>query len=264
MRPYCLLLLLTLSGICWAQTPLDRSGTAYAYWGWNRAIFSNSNIHFQGAYYNFTIYDVIANDRQTPFNGNTYLNPAHATIPQYNFRIGYFLDQHYSLSFGIDHMKYVMQNMQEVLLKGNIEAEGFSGEYEEYPIVLSPEFLQFEHTDGLNYINIEYRRTDEILKWKTFSLNITEGLGTGILMPKTKTTILGKERYDEFHLSGYGINTIIGTELQFGKYFFIQSELKGGWINMPDIRTTTNEIDRANQYFWFGQANILFGSRIYW
>lgn len=261
---YILFLLLIFSTIGWAQTSSDRSGTTYAYWGWNRGAFSHSDIHFQGVNYNFTIFDVIAKDRQTPFNWNTYLNPAQATIPQYNFRFGYFLNHNYNLSIGIDHMKYVMQNNQEVLLTGTISEGTFSGEFDLSPTLLSPEFLQFEHTDGLNYVNVEYRRVDELWKWKFCSLNLTEGIGAGLLIPKTNTTLLGKERYDQFHLSGYGINTVIGTELQLGKYFFIQSELKAGWIHLPDIRTSKNEIDRAKQHFWFGQANILFGSRIYW
>jgi hypothetical protein len=32
------------------------------------------------------------------------------TIPQTNFRIGYFINDHYSIALGVDHMKYVAQN----------------------------------------------------------------------------------------------------------------------------------------------------------
>lgn len=264
MRLLPLYLIVLLNSVCWAQTSTDRSGTAYIYWGWNSGCFSNSDIHFQGSNYNFTLFDVVAKDRQSPFNWNTYLNPAHATIPQYNFRVGYFLKEHYNLSFGIDHMKYVMQSNQEVLMTGTIDSGDFTGSYDGTPITLAPNFLLFEHTDGLNYVNFEYRRSDQVLQWKKLVLNVTEGLGIGFLLPRTNTSLLGKERYDEFHLSGYGAHAVVGTELQFGKYFFIQSELKGGWINLVDIRTSTDKTDRAQQQFWFGQANILFGSRIYW
>jgi hypothetical protein len=53
------------------------------------------------------------------------------------------------------------------------------------------DFLQFEHTDGLNYVNTEFCRVDDIsglFKIKNtdkFQLNITEGLGAGLLYPKT-------------------------------------------------------------------------------
>lgn len=38
--------------------------------------------------------------------------------------------------------------------------------------------------------------------------------------------------------------------------------MKGGFINMPDIRTTELTSDHASQYFFFVQANILFGFRV--
>jgi hypothetical protein len=37
------------------------------------------------------------------------VNPARMTIPQTNFRLGYFINDHYS-SYWVDHMKYVLQN----------------------------------------------------------------------------------------------------------------------------------------------------------
>jgi hypothetical protein len=45
----------------------------------------------------------------------------------------------------------------------------------------------------------------------------------------------------------------------FFKYFFIQTELKGGYINMNDIRTTGDSRDRASQDFWFMETVIAFG-----
>jgi hypothetical protein len=33
-----------------------------------------------------------------------YINPVKMTIPQTNFRIGYFINDHYSIALGVDHM----------------------------------------------------------------------------------------------------------------------------------------------------------------
>lgn len=38
--------------------------------------------------------------------------------------------------------------------------------------------------------------------------------------------------------------------------------MKGGFINMPDIRTTEFKADRAAQHFFFWQGNILFGFQV--
>ena len=90
-------------------------------------------------------------------------------------------------------------------------------------------------------------------------INVTEGLGAGILLPKTNTRLLGKDRYDEFHVSGYGISAKVGLNFTFFKHFFIQTELKGGYIDMNNIRTTQNKADKAEQNFWFLQRIITVG-----
>ena len=91
--------------------------------------------------------------------------------------------------------------------------------------MINPDFLLFEHTDGLNYENIEVRRFDVLLGRKNISFGATEGLGVGFLLPRTNTTLMNNPRYDEFHLAGYGIGAVVGLNLTFFDYFFIQSEL---------------------------------------
>ena len=99
-------------------------GKFFFYWGWNRANFSVSDIHFTGDNYDFTLRNVKAKDRQTPFSFNDYLNPVNITIPQNNYRIGYFLKEHYTISLGVDHMKYVMVKDQTVKIDGELNHYG--------------------------------------------------------------------------------------------------------------------------------------------
>jgi len=242
----------------------DQKGKLYIYWGWNRGWYSNSDISFNGYDYDFTLSDVVANDRQTPFSLNAYFNPALISIPQYNFRIGYFIKNHYDISFGVDHMKYVVDQDQTVEISGNISGSGtiYDGVYENDQIVIEESFLLFEHTDGLNYLNVEFRRFDNIFDFNKVKINLTEGFGAGVLMPKTNATLLNNERHDEFHLAGWGMGAVVGVNISFFKWFFIQSELKGGFIHMPDIRTTIDKTDQASQSFFFSQLNIVFGATI--
>lgn len=246
----------------------DNKGKFFIFWGWNRGAYSNSTIHFKGNSYDFTLDKVVAKDRQTPWDPNIYLNPALITIPQTNFKMGYYFNDHYNFSFGVDHMKYVMVQDQTTTINGQISDPNppeFVGTYNNDDIVLTQDFLTFEHTDGLNYINLEFSRVDDLLKvfnrgMKNFEINITEGVGAGILLPKTNAKLMGNARHDAFHLAGYGLDAKIGLNLTFFRYFFIQGELKGGFIHMPDIRTTSDKSDRASQAFVFGEADFLFGA----
>lgn len=242
-------------------------GKMYIFGGWNRAHFSNSDIRFRGENYDFTLKNVVAYDRQTPFALDPYFQITKLSIPQTNLRIGYFISEHYNISFGVDHMKYVMEQNQAVKIKGKISVAGtkYDGVYNNSDIILTDDFLTFEHTDGLNYLNLAISHVDNIfdfnkLRIKNFEINFTEGVGIGALMPRTNTQLLNKKRYDQYHLAGYGLDAKIGLNILFYKHFFIQSELKGGYINMPDIRTTESKSDKAAQHFFYVQNNIVFGT----
>ena len=245
-------------------------GKMYIFWGGNRESYSSSDIHFKGDDYDFTLYDVQAHDKPQGWHLD-YANPTRMTIPQTNLRIGYFINDHYNISIGVDHMKYVMTQDQIARISGAV-----GNSYPDYAGVYLPSgnntidltdgsFLEFEHTDGLNYVNTEFCRLDDISKLfkirntDKFQINITEGVGAGILYPKTNSKLLGKERHDDFHVSGFGISAKVGVNFTFFKHFFIQTELKGGYINMNDIRTTNDPADSASQHFLFLQRIIAFG-----
>ncbi len=241
---------------------MNNKGKFYVYWGWNRGFYSLSDIRFQEKDFDFTLYQVYARDHPTHFDFKNYFSPFRVTIPQVNFRVGYFIDNHYSISGGFDHMKYVMEPNQVVKITGHISNTEtlYDGTYENEDITLKKDFVQFEHTNGLNYLNVDFRRFDQIFDWNKVKINITEGLGTGILLPRTNTTLFETQHNDSYHLSGYGINGIVALNVGLFKFLFIQSELKYGYINMPDVKISHDNADNGSQNFFFTQANLLFGA----
>jgi hypothetical protein len=240
-------------------------GKFFVSWGGNRDSYSKSDITFKGDDYHFTLHDVEAHDKPKGWHVD-YVNPGRMTIPQTNFKLGYFFSDHYSVSIGVDHMKYVMYQLNAVDIDGYYPNAGTYGEVlPNNQVLLTEEFLTFEHTDGLNFIHTEFSRFDDISKLlkigntDKIQINITEGLGAGILYPKTNAKVLGNERHDDFHVSGYGVSMKAGLNITLFKYFYIQGELKGGYINMSDIRTTASSADSASQHFMFFQRIIAFG-----
>lgn len=247
----------------------SNKGKMYFYWGWNRARYTDSDIHFKGEDYDFTLLNASAHDRQTPIGADPYLHVDGITIPQTNVRLGYFFNDHYEISIGVDHMKYVMDNGDMVNVDGYISGTGtaWDGVYENDPILLSYTFLSFEHTDGLNYINTALARHDLLFDWigeNGRGLNVYSvlGAGVGVLYPKTNARIMQMERNDEFHLAGYGMDLSLGLRFEVYEHFFVQGHSKGGFINMPDILTSPDDNDRASQKFFFGQLNFVFGYQI--
>ena len=240
-------------------------GKLFVSWGGNRETYSKSDIQFKGTDYDFTIYDVSAHDKPKGWHID-YINPGRMTIPQTNLRVGYFVNDHYSVALGVDHMKYVMNQDITVNYTGNYPNRNSYGEaVGNNQVLLTEDFLTFEHTDGLNYVNTEVSRHDDISKLfkiidtDKIQVNVTEGIGLGVLYPKTNAKVFNKQRHDDFHLSGYGVSIKAGLNLTFFKHFYIQTEVKGGYINMPDIQTTFSASDSASQEFFFFQKIIAFG-----
>jgi hypothetical protein len=267
-----LLITILLLGFCLnstlAQITLKgkphKKGQLYLYWGWNKDKYTKSDIHFIGKDYDFTLYKVKAIERPDKIAYDPFLKPNSITIPQYNFRMGYFVKDNLEISIGADHMKYVMIQNQTVAIDGTISNTGtefdktYSGTDKIY---VSQNFLQFEHTDGLNYLNVEINKFAAIRKlpYKS-SINYFYGVGAGLLYPRSDVTLMNNQSHNKFHIAGYGVSSKSGLNLTIHKYFFIQTEIKLGYINMPDIKTTFNSSDKAKQHFGFLQGIIVFGA----
>lgn len=238
-----------------------KKGDAYFYWGWNRSAYTMSDIHFKGEGYDFTLYDVVAHDRPTlPISFTRYI--VHFFTPQNNYKAGYFIENNLAISFGVDHMKYVMDQDQTVNMKGMISKDGIYKGYHDGPQKLTSDFLTFEHTNGLNYINVELERFFPFYHSKNGKC-ILGGMaagGGGILFPKTDVRLLGYKENDQFHVSGYGISGRGGVCGRFFNHLMWRFEAKGGFINMPDIVVTEKSVPgRAKQHFFFGEMDTSIG-----
>lgn len=235
--------------------PLSKRGQIFVFYGWNRAAFSNSDIHFKGNGYNFQLNNVVAHDRPTSF-GLVYFDPAWFTVTQYNFRAGYFIKDDLALVLGIDHMKYVMDQNQTVNFSGTISDPKYAGMVNNGQVNLADkEFLTFEHTDGLNYENLGLEKYKNLINKEDIDLVWSYGAGIGVMFPKSNVKLFGNERSDRFHVAGMGTDLRTSLNLVFWKHWMVRLEAKAGYINMWDIKTTLNDKpDKANQDFVFGQA----------
>lgn len=160
-------------------------------------------------------------------------------------------------------MKYVMNAYQTVTISGTIntpEAGNFNGIYNNQEIVLSKDFLQFEHTNGLNYVNFDLERTETLWVGKInhVSLGAVVGLGAGIMYPKSDIKLFGKGQ-DRWHLAGYGVSSHAGLRLEFLKNMYLQAQFDYGFINMPDILTTVDNNARAKQHFFYSEETVVIG-----
>jgi hypothetical protein len=241
-----------------AQENIRQKGQWYGYWGWNRSQYSDSDIHFKGDDHDFRIHNGAAQDRQNKVTTSSifdrYLNPEALTIPQYNYRFGYFVADNWAVSLGFDHMKYVLEDNQIVSITGTISAPGFE-KTDPAPAdqQLTDEFMNFEHTDGLNMISFETEYFYSLWNYgKDYDFALFGGAGVGLMVPKSNVKMLDYKRNDEWHLAGYATSIKGGFEFTFLHNWFFRGVAKFGYTNMDDV-LTTSEGGKASQTFYFDE-----------
>ena len=247
------------------------AGTLWGYWGYNRSAYTKSNMRFVGPGYDFTMKGAVAHDNPSPFDATVYFNPKKITIPQFNARVGYYFRDHYAISFGYDHMKYIFADRNEVNLSGEIDPEVgdtvWSGTYNGESVTTNREHFHYENSDGLNYLRFELTRSD---RWFTigqndwFAVTTNIGVGIGSLLSFNDFTFAGRKDMRTISLSGYGLSLHAGPRFEFFRHAFIQTNVSGGFMHQLKVRTRPNDPDsyarHANGYISF---ETVFGFILY-
>ena len=241
----------------------NKKGTFYFYYGYNRAIYSKTNLHFSGPNYDFTLYDLKGSDRPSKFNA-TYINPTTFSVPQYNYRLGYFFTKNFALSAGIDHMKYVMNKNQPSVISGVITNEAsptYAGTYLNHPIIVKEDLLTFEHTNGFNFVTLELEyipKVASVCKGKIAMLWNT-GIGGVWVVTKTDVRVMNDGLDNRFHLSGYALALKTGPRIEYNHRFFLAGEAKGGYATLPDVLIKNSSPERADHNLGFLEYYVVGG-----
>lgn len=246
------------------------AGSLFFYWGYNRTAYTPSSIHFLGSDYDFTLKGVKATDRQPKFGANLYLNPMNITIPQYNFRVGYYFTEKWAFSVGVDHFNYVMSHANEVTVDGHIAMSAdslWAGNYTRESKLVDPAELHYEHSGGLNYIRIELMRSFDLLELgdkRQFAITGNVGLNLGPMLTTTNFLFANEQTTRSTALSGYGIGANASARLEFFKHVFIQAEGGVAFAHLPGVKTRANDRNqRAKQAFGLASANVSLGLIFY-
>ncbi|RYZ48219.1 MAG: hypothetical protein EOP49_19180, partial [Sphingobacteriales bacterium] len=122
------ILMLSLSGAAKAQEGRQKSylgivgnGSLYFSWGYNTEWYTKSNVHVsQPSLSNeYQLHGVKAHDRR---GWDDDFFHTQLTVPQYNYRLGYFFNEKQDFAFEInfDHTKYIISDGQQAHLKGKL------------------------------------------------------------------------------------------------------------------------------------------------
>lgn len=220
----------------------------YLQWGYNKEWYTRSNIHFRMANGDrFTLHKAKAHDK--PDYDDIFKTPGQISIPQYNYRIGFYLNNKRtkSIELNFDHIKYVVTDGQKLHVSGTINGVKADGD----SIMDKNNFLHFEHTDGGNLLHINYVQQNTVLKNHSRTrplLNLIWKAGAGINIPRTDFTWKGDRLNNNFHVAGYNISAEAGARFYAAKRFFLEFTGKSGYVRYVNALACTNQTtgNRAN------------------
>ncbi len=233
----------------------------YIQWGYNVEAYTKSNIHFIMSNGNdFVLHNAKA--KHKPDFEGIYQRPLDISIPQYNYRLGFYLNEKHttSLELNFDHIKYVVTDGQTVRVTGKINGKQVEGDS-----VLDPErFLHLEHTDGGNLLHLNYVKQHTVLMNKARTrplVNTIWKAGAGINIPRTDFTYKGDRLNNKFHIAGYNISAEAGARYYFGKKWFLEGTGKTGFVKyLNALVNTTHEVgNRVRHSFGYIEGILLIG-----
>lgn len=228
----------------------------YFQWGYNREFYTPSTIHFKlsdGS--DFKVVHGKAHDK--PDYDAIYKEPLEVSVPQYNYRLGIYLDNkhRHALEVNFDHIKYVLRDGQSVKVIGFIKNQPVYGD----SIIDGQQFLHLEHTDGGNLLHINYVTQKTLLTTGTHKrdlLTFLYKLGAGINIPRTDFTYHGDRFNNDFHIAGYNFGAEAGVRFYPLRRFFIETTGKTGYVRVVNALANTtamkgNRVHQGYGYFEF-------------
>ncbi len=225
-----------------------KHGRWYGSWGYNTEWYTHANIHVnQPSLGNdYTFENLQAHDR---IGWNHLAEWGYQiTIPQYNYRIGYFFDekQNWAIELNFDHTKYVVTQGYLAIVNGK-----FRGRNVDTAVMIDNSTLFWQLNNGANWFLFNIVRRLDIAKTRKNKL-VIYGLvkaGVGPTVPHVDNIIFGDQNTPHFQIGG--VNTGIEALIRFTFFDCVYIEY-------------CNKVDYA--YYWGlriadnGTASIGFGS----
>ena len=220
-------------------------GSIYFSWGYNTEWYTRSTLHVkQSSLQNdYELESVKAHDHRGWDEG---LLQKALTIPQYNYRLGYFFNEKQDLGFEInfDHTKYIITDNQDMTLKGKLNGADVK------------ETIHFSEGNGFSYFlnnganfllfNLVKRFELYNTRSKLLRVDLLTKAGVGPVIPHVQNVLFGEANHQGFQFGGWNTGLETTLRVSFLKYGFWEISQKVDYARYSNLRVYEG---RANQAF---------------
>ena len=217
------------------QKTTERKGEFYFSWGYNKEWYTNSNVKVT----------------QSSLNNNYTLNSVHShdhigwdqgifsiplSIPQYNYRLGYFFNKKKGLAFEInfDHTKHIITDGQPIKLTGVL-----NGKQTDTTINFSEgNGFYYYLNNGANFLlfNIVKRWNWQESKTGNFKMDALGKAGIGPLIPHVQNSLFGKANDPGFQIGGWNMGVEAGVRATFYKHVYLEFTNKLDYARYSNLK----------------------------
>ncbi len=222
------------------STKKVRKHELYFSWGYNKEWYTNSNVSVsQPALGNsFTFTNVKGVDH--PGWENEQFFTKALSIPQYNYRLGYFIDRDkgWGVEINFDHTKWLFPNNQMVHIKGMIHNQPFVGSVNFADSVAGSDSSSYHYlNNGANFLlfNVVKRWHIWSNKKQTIRVDGLGKLGVGPVIPHVQVKYFDQPQNDQhFQLGGWNVGLEGDLKVTFFHYVYLE------YANKVDYARYTN------------------------
>ena len=217
--PFIVLLALTTNVLGQAKPP--RKGEFYFSWGYNTEAYTRSNVKVKQSELgnDYTFENVQAHDHKGWDEG---LFQKALTIPQYNYRIGYFFDRVKGLGFEInfDHTKYIITEERMLKMKGRFEGR----QVDTSVLFAKSNGFYYYLNNGANFFLFNF-----VKRWRPWQtkdgnlkLDILGKAGIGPVVPHVENSLFGKLNDQGFQFGGWNVGIEGTVKVTIFQYVFLE------------------------------------------
>ena len=192
----------------------------YASWGYNQEWYTNSTLHVSQPALgnNYNLVGVRAHDHKGWDDG---LFQEALSIPQYNYRLGFLLDEEKGWGFEInfDHTKYIMSD-QNAHIKGTL-----NNRHVDSSIAFnSANGFYYFLNNGANFLLFNVTKKFHILKTHDEKLKVDflGKFGVGPVIPHTQNQLFGESNHQGFQFGGWNTGAEGSLRATFFRYAYLE------------------------------------------
>jgi len=215
----------------------------YLSWGYNKEWYTHSSLHVSqpGLGNDYTMEHVKAHDH--PGWDEGIFNKA-LSIPQYNYRLGFLLDEKRGWGFEInfDHTKYIIED-QNVRVKGKMN---------NHPVDTTVAFNEgngfyYYLNNGANFLLFNVTKRWHLLATRNEKVKVDgyAKFGVGPVIPHTQNELFGKENHPGFQLGGWNTGFEGVVRATFFNAFYLEYSNKLDYARYSGVHVYEGKAHQA-------------------